>query len=308
MPPRNRRQAMVLKGAEVVPNALGTAPGQMIRIGKKLVVLLPGPARELMPMVESAVFPRLKEIFPGHYSIQKTFLIFGVPESRIDEIIRPWVARRNRLNGCRVIHGILASQLIITVKFTVEGKNPADVQAASRQLSSEIKKLLGDTIYGEGKDTLESVVGARLRSRKLTVAVAESCTGGLISRLLTEPAGASDYFIEGAVTYSNASKMKRLGVRAETLRKFGAVSQQAAREMAQGMKRSAPSDYALSVTGIAGPTGASPGKPVGLVFIGLAGPKGTAVRKFIFKGDRSAIRYRTALVAIDLLRKELLAR
>lgn len=307
MPPRNRRQALVLKGADVLGNPFGTAPGQLVRVGKKTVVLLPGPGRELYPMVETHVLPRLKEIFPGRFLIQKVYLIFGVPESRVDEMIRPWVARRQRVKGCRVVHGILASQLIISVKFTVEGKNPADVHAVAGQLSTEARKILGDLIFGEGKDTLDRVVGELLRSAKKTIAVAESCTGGSIARLFTENAGASDYFLEGIVTYANTSKMRRLGVKSETLKTVGAVSAKTAKEMAEGIRKSSGAAIGLSVTGVAGPTGGTFDKPVGLVYIGLAGARGTDAQEFRFKGDRGSVRNRASLVALDLVRKALIA-
>ncbi len=306
MPPMNRRQAMVLRGAAVIPNALGTAPGQILSIGKKVLALLPGPARELMPMVERVVLPHLRAAFPGRFIKQQVFQIYGVAESHVDQLIRPWVTRRARVPGFVITHGILASQSVISVKFSVEGRNSVDVERVHASLVAELKKLLGNLVFGEANDTLEAVVGRLLRSKKKTLAVAESCTGGSIAKLMTEAAGASDYFIEGAVTYANQAKMRRLGVKRTTLERYGAVSEQIAREMAVGMRRVAKSDYALSVTGIAGPSGGTDKKPVGLVYIGCVGPRRTFVEKFKFAGERGLIRHRASLTALNILRKELL--
>ncbi len=307
MPPKNVRQAFVLKGADVIRNPHGTAPGQIVRVRGKLVVLLPGPARELCPMVETAVLPRLKSLFPNRYLRQRSFLIFGEPESHVDEIVRPWVRRRQKYLGLPVTHGILASQGIVTVKFSVEGKDQASVNEAAVKLASEVQKIIGKMSFGEGGETLESSVGRLLLSAGKTVAVAESCTGGMIAEFLTAPAGASNYFLEGVVTYSNASKVRRLGVRQTTLIKHGAVSAPTAKEMAQGLRLSTKADYALSITGIAGPSGGTPEKPVGLVYIGLASARGVRVHEFRFKGERPFIRRRAAMMALNLLRLSLLA-
>jgi nicotinamide-nucleotide amidase len=304
MPPMNRRQAQVLKNAIVIPNPNGTAPGQWWRGKNKMVALLPGPARELYPMLENFLMPRLKNISKSVLT-QKTFLIFGVPESRIDEVIRPWVARNAKINGCPITHGILASQSIISVKFTVQGKDRRHVDAAVGKLTADLRKILRDLPFGEDGDTLEGVIGKRLVERRETLAVAESCTGGLLSKIITDHAGASDFFVEGDVTYHNRSKMKRLGVKAKTLEKFGAVSRETASEMAAGLRKSAGADHALSITGIAGPTGGTVEKPVGLVYIGYAGPRRSLVKEFRFTGDRAWIRHRSALMALDLLRREI---
>jgi nicotinamide-nucleotide amidase len=258
-------------------------------------------------MLEDYVLPHLRSQHSSLFIVQKNFLSVGIPESKIDEMIRPLVDRYKKVSGCRVIHGILASQSIITVKFSVEGKNQEQVAKAASLLSKKFKTRLGSVIFGEDEDTLSRVVGRLLRERKQTVAVAESCTGGLIAKLLTDEPGSSDYFIEAVVTYANKSKQDRLGVKKDSLDRYGAVSEEVAKEMALGLKRRADVDYALSTTGVAGPTGGSVEKPVGLVYIGCSGPKRTVVKKFHFSGDREWIRHRAALMALDLLRKELLA-
>ncbi len=306
MPPHNRRQAYVLKDARALANPFGTAPGQILRMGKKILVLLPGPARELIPMFENLVLPELKMTYPGLFLAQKGFLIFGIAESKIDQTIRPWVAKNKRVNGCDIEHGILASNAIITVKFKVTGTDEKRVLAVRDMLSTQVRRLLGPIIFGEDNDTFETIVARLLKRQKKTVAIAESCTGGLIAKLFTDIAGASDIFIEGVVTYHNKSKMKRLGVSEKTLSKHGAVSKETALEMARGMKRSSGADIALSVTGIAGPDGGTPEKPVGLVWIAIADGVGVRAHEFRFTGDRATIRYRAAQNAFNLLRKGLL--
>lgn len=305
MAPHNRRQAHVIRGASVLYNPFGTAPGLLWESKTKSLVLLPGPARELHPMLDTYVLPHLRKRFPGLISRRKTFLLTGVPESEVDEWVRPWVAKNARLHGCHITHGILASNAVISVKFTVSGQNAANVDLAATELEASLRKILGKRSFGEDNDTLESIIGDLLRQKSKTLAVAESCTGGLISKILTDQPGSSDYFVEGITTYHNRSKVDRLGVKKSTLEKYGAVSKQTAREMAQGLRRRAGVDYALSVTGIAGPGGGTKEKPVGLVYIGLAGPRGTTIKEFRFNGERAWVRNRSALMALDTLRRAL---
>jgi nicotinamide-nucleotide amidase len=306
MPPMNRRQAYVLKNARALPNPFGTAPGQLLRVGKKILVLLPGPTRELVPMLESAVIPELHASHPNFFVGQKTLLIFGSGESKIDQIVRPWVARHQRQRGCEIEHGILASNAIISVKFKVTGRQQKVVRTVCDELSAQARKLLRGLTFGEDDDTLDGIAVRLLKEQKKTVAIAESCTGGLIAKTLTDTAGAADIFEEGLVTYSNESKARRVSVSQKTLITHGAVSEQTAREMALGARRTSRADIGLSVTGIAGPTGGSPEKPVGLVWIGLADEKGVAAHEFHFSGDRAMIRQRAAQNAFNLLRLKLL--
>lgn len=305
MPPLNKRQGYVLRGAEVISNPNGTAPGQFFRQGKKLLFLLPGPSRELFPMLADFVLPVLKRYFPGRFIWRKSFHLVGIPESRVDHIIRPLVRRFSQLKGCRLVHGILASQSIITVKFTVEGTEPACVEETGEHVAGKFRRALGQALFGEDQDTLPGVIGRRLSEKNLTLAVAESCTGGLISKIMTDTPGSSDYFVQGAVTYSNASKVALTGVSSKTLARHGAVSEQVAREMAAGVRKKARADFGLSVTGIAGPTGGTPEKPVGLVYMAVSSKHRTTAHRFQFSGDREWVRHRSALMALDLLRKEL---
>lgn len=307
MPPANRRQAQVLKGAHVIHNTNGTAPGQWISVGKKFVALLPGPTREMVPMFERYLAPLLVKLAGRRFVRTKIFLLVGIPESKVDEIIRPFVTRYVLLNGCTITHGILASQSVVSVKFMVEGTSNAAVIRSINHLSAEVRRLLKDFIFGEDEDTLSGVVGRLLNKKNATLAVAESCTGGSIAKAITDTAGASDYFKEGVVTYHNGSKTRLLGVPTKTLKTYGAVSEQTARDMANGVRQKARTTYGLSVTGIAGPSGGTKTKPVGLVYIGCAGPVHTVVKEFRFAGDRGWIRHRASLIALDMLRRELLA-
>jgi len=303
MPPENVRQGYLLKGADPIPNSFGTAPGQFLKAGRKILVLLPGPSLELRPMLENFVLPKLKASLPNLFSVERSFHSIGFPESTINHQIEPMVNQYPRLLGCTITHGILASQSIITVKFRVDGKDPNKVRRAADFISRKYKDALGDIFFGEDDDTLPQVIAKLLTSKRKTLAVAESCTGGLLSKMITDVSGASKYFLEGIVTYSNKSKMNKLGVKSKILKFFGAVSAETAGEMARGLKRTSGADYTLSVTGIAGPTGGSKEKPVGLVFIGYSGPKDSLVQRFLFRGDREFIRQRAALMALEQLRK-----
>jgi len=305
MPYQNRNQGYILKGAEVIPNHVGTAPGQFLATEGKLLVLLPGPKNELAPMVEEVVIPRLSEKIPSSFIKQKSFHLVGVSESQIDQMIRPLVSQSKSHRGCHVIHSILASESIVTAKFQVEGPNSERVTKVVQFLTERFRRKLSRFLFGEDEEKLEEVVGNLLRVKRQTLAVAESCTGGLIAKMLTDIPGSSDYFQEGLIPYSNKSKIELLNLSRKTLDKHGAVSEPIACEMALNLRRKAKVHYALSVTGIAGPNGGSPEKPVGLVYIGCAGPKRVMVESFRFRGDRSWIRMRSSLMALEILRKEL---
>lgn len=308
MPPANLRQAQVLKGAAIIPNANGTAPGQYLELGRQVLVLLPGPDRELFPMLQSFVLPRLRRRYRNTHARLKSFLMVGVPESRIDQMVRPLVERYERLNGCDIIHGILASQSLITVKFRVEGARRSTVDATARKLAGEFRRVLGSLVVGEDEDRMENIIGPLLARRKETLATAESCTGGLIGKMITDRAGSSDYFIEGMVTYANRAKTRRLGVPPVLLRRYGAVSEPVARAMAEGVRRAARTTYGVAVTGVAGPGGGTREKPVGLVYVACAAPDVTTAKKFTLKGDRAWIRQRSAVMALDLLRQAIVRR
>ena len=313
MPKNNERQAYLIEGAQLLENLHGTAPGQLLKVdkasqkGKKdaaLIFLLPGPPREMQLMFDSFVMPQLKKY---ETMIKKSFVLhlFGLGESAVDEKIRGIVEAERKLDSGFVSFTILAHQMIVDIKANICGKDEMLVDEMLHNIKNEFYEALGDNIYGTDRETLESVTGALLMKNKKTIAAAESCTGGLLSQKLTSVPGSSFYYKQGFITYSNESKVSRLGVKEETLNKYGAVSEEIALEMAQGAKKAAGTDFALSITGVAGPSGGTKEKPVGLVYIGISGPSidRTVRSGSIWAGSRSDIRERAANLALDTLRR-----
>lgn len=314
MPANNKRQGQIIDGARIIPNKYGTAPGQIIDIeierstGKKKMVaaaLLPGPPREMRQMFDDSVFPYLRQFEHG---IKKSFTlhIFGIGESQVDEKIRSLADAEKKFDAGVVDFTILVHQMIVDIKASVRGKDEMLVDEMLHNIKTEFLTLLGNDVYGENNQTLESVVGELLLKNKKTLSVAESCTGGLLAGRVTAVAGSSLYFRQGAVVYSNESKIKMINVPDDIIKQHGAVSEETARAMAEGMRKIALTDYALSVTGIAGPGGGTQEKPAGLVYIGICGPDGTEVSKYNFGGTRFDIRERALNQSLDMLRRKLL--
>lgn len=313
IPKINERQANILSGAKVLENRLGTAPGQMLHFefksdGKKYrktLFLLPGPPREMKPMFEENVEPFLKSYSSG---IRKnvSLRVFGLSESAIAEAIKPVIEEAKFGDSQAVEFGILASDSIVDIKFAVSGSDEFVVDSSIKNLNLRFGEVLKDNIFGYNDDSLASVVGKLLIQKRKTVSFAESCTGGKIASAITDIAGSSLYFKSSVVTYSNESKLKILGAKEETLKKFGAVSEETAKEMARGILNLSGSDYAFSVTGIAGPGGGSKDKPVGLVYVGFADNKKAESFKFNFVGTRKDIRDKTVNTVLDCLRKKLI--
>ena len=310
----NERQANIIKGAKILENRFGTAPGQMIHFEykdgekkvRKTLFLFPGPPREMQPMFDENAEPFFRSY---HSGIRKnhSLRIFGCAESAVEAMIRPVMDAAGFGENRAVEFGILATDSIITVKYSVSGNDEMLVDEICGNLKFELEKVLGDSVFGYGEDELSDVVGKLLAGNKKTVTFAESCTGGLIAKKITDTAGSSVYFKSSVVTYSNESKIKYLGVREETLQNFGAVSEETAKEMAEGAINAAGCDYAVSATGIAGPGGGSKDKPAGLVYIGIASGKETRAFKYIFSGNRKDVRIRAANTALDLLRRKILS-
>ena len=296
----NKRQAFVIAGAEVLPNDRGTAPGQWVAVNGAVAILLPGPPHELQAMFEQQCLPRLARLLPQQ-AIRTAFLrITGMPESDLDALISP-VYKKYRNPATT----ILAANGDLQVHLRARCATAAEADALLAEVAAPITALLGDRLYSRTGDPLEVVVGGLLRQRHATVAVAESCTGGMLGERFTTTPGSSDYFIGGFITYSNALKVQLLGVSAETLERFGAVSRETAEAMAAGARQRTGATYAVSITGVAGPDGGSEEKPVGLVHIGIAGPEGVASANRRFLGDRQRIRVFTTQMALDLLRRKL---
>jgi len=296
----NKRQAFVIAGAEILPNDRGTAPGQWLSSNGAVAMLLPGPPHELKAMFEQQCLPRLTRIVPKQ-AIRNAFLrVTGMPESDLDALIAPVYKKYPN-----VATTILAANGDLQVHLRARCDTEPEAEALLAEVVPPIESLLGDRLYSRNGDPLEVVVGGLLRQRNATLAVAESCTGGMLGARLTTVPGSSQYFAGGFITYSNALKRELLGVPAETLESFGAVSAETAEAMAAGARERGGSTYALSITGVAGPDGGTAEKPVGLVYLGIAGPEGNAVTHRRFIGDRERIRVFTTQAALDLLRRRL---
>jgi nicotinamide-nucleotide amidase len=301
MPETNRRQAFVIEGAEVLPNPNGSAPGILFAENDKFLIILPGPPREMKPMFETGALPRLKEKAGGRVVRRRVLRVAGLGESALDEQIAPIYKEYANPQT-----SILFNKTEIEIHLTAQAASLAEAANLLDELSDKICEKLGDACFARNGELMEEIVANLLKEQKKTVATAESCTGGLIAQRLTELAGSSDYFMEGIVSYSNEAKMHSLNVPKAMLDEHGAVSSQVAEAMATGARERAKTDFAISVTGVAGPGGGSEEKPVGLVYFGIADESGVEHRKFIFPGDRFLIRWRSSQAALDLLRRKLL--
>ena len=294
MPESNRKQAMVPQGAISLPNHHGSAPGVYLEASGKQIFLLPGPPFELEPMWEKYGLPLLRK--EQAYQ-RKVFRIGMLPESQVDEMLKPVTSSLRDVQ-----YTILAAPSEIEVHLLAP-ENAADELISA---SAEVRAILGNWIYAEDLETMEAVVGRLLKQRGSRVAVAESCTGGLLAERITNIAGSSEYFDCGIVTYSNEAKAKLLNVPPDLIQSLGAVSEPVAKSMAEGVRELANADYGLSITGIAGPDGGTEEKPVGLVFIGLSDEKATLVKEYRFIGSRARIRFSSTQAALNLLRLKLL--
>lgn len=293
LPPNFKDQCLILEGAKTLENTNGTAFGQVLTRGRKMLVLLPGPRREWEPMFPNFLEEEIRAFFRRPGLRQVKLHAAGLWETQAERLLRPVMRRHQDLRFT-----ILAGPG--TVDFIILGD---DARGAVEKAAAACRRLLGANLYGEGEATPASALGARLKAAGRTAAGAESCTGGLAAELITDIPGSSAWFNGAAVVYSNAAKTKLLGVRPATLKKHGAVSPECARELAEGARRAFGSDYAYSVTGIAGPDGGSADKPVGLVYFGLAGGRGTRVFRRKFPGGRQFVRACAANFILDELRK-----
>lgn len=303
MTPSNLRQADLPAGASVVPNPIGTAPGFVLRRGRSVLVALPGVPREMELMFRQTVAGLLCARTRARRAFcTRDLLTFGLPEStlgdRLGALFRP--------EGNPSVGTLLRAGTVV-VRVRAEDASPARARRRAGALVRRIRTRLGAAVYGEGEGGLEDVVVRRLTAARRTLALAESCTGGLVGHRLTNVPGASAVLLEGTVAYSNAAKVRTLQVPRRLLAAHGAVSAPVAEAMARGAARRAGADFGLAVTGIAGPSGGSAEKPVGLVFVAVAGPRRrTRVEEYRFPGDRAWIKERSAATALNLLRLELL--
>ena len=303
MPPANAIQADVPRGSTPIDNTCGTAPGIRAKLGRAEVFVMPGVPREMRIMYERDVLPAFVARTGGATITARTLLCFGAGESDIGTAIRDLMAR-----GRNPTVGTTAKLGIIGVRIHAHGVSRTAAEDLLARDEAEVRRRLGDLVFGQDDETLAHAVGRLLAAREQTVSTAESCTGGLIAKQFTDVGGSSAYFMQGVVTYSNRSKTALLHVPAELIERHGAVSAEVAEAMARGCREFAATDYALSVTGIAGPGGGTTAKPVGLVFIGLSGPAGCKTQEHRFGEtlSREDIRERAAAVACNLLRLKLL--
>jgi nicotinamide-nucleotide amidase len=301
MPEINSRQAMVIEGAEVLDNPRGTAPGLYIEHEGRAVALLPGPPREMRPMFEELVLPKLAAKAGDVRVARRILRVAGMGESAVDERIAPVYTQYKNPQTT-----ILFNQSEIEIHLTAQAKTEKDAELLLDGLAGQIEERLGHAIFAFRGERMEEVIGLRLAVNGFTLATAESCTGGLIAQRLTEVPGSSTYFREGIVAYSNDPKVRLLGVPADLIGEYGAVSAPVAEAMAEGARLRAETDFAISVTGIAGPSGGTEEKPIGLVYIALSDDAHTEYRKLLIPGDRQLIRWRSSQAALDLLRRRLI--
>jgi nicotinamide-nucleotide amidase len=294
----NRRQAYIVEGAEVLANDRGTAPGQWIAHNNAVLMLLPGPPNELKSMFEKQCLPRLQKLLPAQVIHTLMLRVVGMPESDLDQLIAPVYLRYPNLATT-----ILAVSGEIHIHLRARSVDAKQAEALVDEVASQIEPLIGDRIYSRNGDSLEIVIGDLLRARGAHLSVAESATAGLLGGRITAVPNSSDYFLGGFLTYTDAMKSLLLGVSPAMLEGHSAVSEPVAKAMAEGARERTGSDYALSITGYAGPDG----DKVGLVFIGLATPNGSEARRVQFPGDRERVRAFSTNIALDLLRRNLLA-
>ncbi len=294
------RQAWLPQGGQPLPNPLGTAPGLWLQLPQQRIIALPGVPREMRAIMERSVLPRLKRLGAGRAIESLTLRTAGIVELSIEAMLR-----RLRIPP-NVQVGLYPHLRMVDVRLTATAPSRSAARRALARVERPLRRALGDDLYGTGEDTLEAVIGRLLVTHRKTLAVAESCTGGLVCDRLTNVSGSSRYLRAGIVAYHNDIKRRQLGVSDDVLTRDGAVSAQVAGRMANGVRRLARTDMGLAITGIAGPTGATRNKPVGLVYLALADGRRTITRRCQFFGDRLSIKMQAAQTALDFLRRHLI--
>ncbi|MBI4747774.1 MAG: competence/damage-inducible protein A [Acidobacteria bacterium] len=301
MSSNNERQALVPRGAEVLRNPNGTAPGILIREGTQVIAMLPGPPREMQPMFTNYVRPVLEPLAGGKRLRQRVMRVSGMGESAVDNLIAPVYSRYTN-----PLTTILFNRTDIEIHLTASAQTDTEADRLIDEVAVQIEEKLGENLFAHQGETMEQVMALKLTVKGYTIATAESCTGGLLAMRLTEVPGSSNYFLQGVVSYSNQSKTDLLGVSPELIETQGAVSPEVAEAMARGIKQRSGATIGVGITGIAGPDGGSPEKPVGLVYIGLADDVSVSHKKLLLPGDRERIRWLTSQAAMDLVRRRYL--
>jgi nicotinamide-nucleotide amidase len=298
----NDRQALIPAGARLLQNPVGIAPGFFIDEGGPFIAVLPGVPREMRAMYSEGLRPALEERFGGKIFIRRRILrTCGMSESAVNQSIQD-ILRRDA-----PVVGLTAKETGVDIRVIAREAGAEQSQAQVDRTESMIRERLGDAVYGVNGQELEEVVGALLKQRRLTIAVAESCTGGLIGGRITSIAGSSEYFERGVVVYSDLAKTEMLGVPKKVIERHGAVSSEVVAAMAQGIRRNAHTDLGLAVTGVAGPGGGSEKKPVGLVYTALASAQGVKTAEHNFLGEREQVRIKASQMALDMVRRHLIA-
>lgn len=300
MTENNKKQAYFPKGAIILKNKNGTAPGAILKKDKKYIIILPGPPKEMKLMFEDEVKPYLKDM-SNEILVSRTLKLFGIGEAVLESKIIDIINEQNNPTIAPYI-----SNMELRLRITAKSDNEENANNMIEPIIEKIKDRVGKFIYAQDNISMETVVSKMLIEKKLTISTAESCTGGLVSATLINYPGISSVFMEGCVTYSNESKINRLGVNPNTLEEYGAVSEETAREMAKGIAKNFNTNVAISTTGIAGPEGGMSDKPVGLVYIGIYINGKTTVNKYILHGNREEIRLRATKNALNDLRLRLL--
>ena len=305
MSPNNAKQADVLEGAAVLPNANGTAPGQWLS-GKfdgreRIVILLPGPPHEMKALFEAECRERLRAKLPRASLATRVLKVAMLGESHVDARVSPIYKR-----FANVQTTILAGAGEVQLHFTSRAETLDAAQTRVDEAADAVEEELDDAVYSRNGESLEQIVGYWLQMRNATVAVAESCTGGLLGERITSVSGSSRYFAGGAIVYSNAIKTELAGVPADMIERHGAVSREVAAALAEGIRYRCEATLGIGITGVAGPGGGTPEKPVGLVFDALASDSGTEVIERKFPGDRKRIRWFATTLALDMVRKKLM--
>lgn len=296
----NKKQAYFPKDCIILNNSNGTAPGAILKKENKMIIVLPGPPKEMIPMFNNELKKHLENL-TNYKLISRTLRFFGIGESELEDKLSDII--NNQTNPTIAPY---AKEGEVTLRITAKSYTRDDADNLIDEVENKIKTVVGKYLYGYGETTLEETVAKLLVEKNLTIAVSESCTGGMVSSMLIDYPGISQVFMEGCVTYSNEAKMSRLGVKKETLDSFGAVSTETAIEMAKGVAMNLKTNVGLSTTGIAGPGGGTTEKPVGLVYIGLYINGKTKVKKLNLAGSREKIRVKATKEALNFLRLELL--
>ena len=296
----NKKQAYFPKNSKILENNNGTAPGVILEKDNKIIIVLPGPPREMKLMFENEAKPYLEKL-TENVLVSETIRTFGIGESVLEDKIIDIIKEQSNPTIAPYV-----GDMEVRLRIMAKSKTESEARELLKPVIQKVEERIGQYIYGKGNTSVEEVVAKMLVEKNMTISTSESCTGGLVSASLINYPGISSVFIEGCVTYSNEAKIDRLGVKKETLEEYGAVSEETAREMAEGIAKHFGTNIGLSTTGIAGPEGGSEDKPVGLVYIGIYINGKTIVKRFIFNGDRQTVRLRATKSILNELRLQLL--